>query len=552
MSEVSLYADIAFINGDVFTVNNQNDHAQAVAVKGNKILFVGSNEEVKQFTDVNTKMIDLKGRSMTPGLIDSHCHPILTGLMGNDIIDIYYPKVKSIKEIKILITEAAKKLGSGKWIKLWGYDENKLEEKRSVLLKDLDEAAPDNPVQCLQVSGHVIVYNSKAFEIAKLSADDANKFGPNELQVKDGKLTGITVDNCAFYLWEKVEYSYESQLAALKKLSHEMVSYGITSYHDPGEFGPVSYRLMQKCSQDGTFLPRVYMMLHSVYGKEFSKQYVNNFINMGMMTGLGNEHFRFGSCKFMIDGGTNGPSCAMKEEYNHEPGNFGVISMTQEEVNERIEFINNADCQVTAHAVGDKAIDMMLNGYERALALHDRTPEECRHRIEHCGFADEKARKRIKKIGAIPIVNSAFITFSGSNFNKFYGDRVHHFAALRSFLDEGIRACIASDSPTGDANTIKGLDGAVNRTDWNTGEKTGENQKITLEEAIRCYTLNPAYTSFEDDRKGSIETNKLADFAVFSENLTTYPLEKLRYVKIDMTVIDGKIVYERNKDDKDG
>ena len=172
------YLDMAFINGQIVTVNEKDEICQAVGIKKNKIVFVGTDEEIRRIIDEKTKVIDLKGRTMCPGFIDSHFHPILSGFMGDAILDATYPKCKSIEDIKALIRERAEITPKGGWIKLWGYDNNKLLEKRHVTIEDLDEAAPEHPVQCMRTCGHVCIYNTLGFAAGDIhSPADASRFG---------------------------------------------------------------------------------------------------------------------------------------------------------------------------------------------------------------------------------------------------------------------------------------------------------------------------------------------------------------------------------------
>ena len=179
------YLDMAFINGQIVTVNQKDEIFEAVGTKKNKIVFIGSNEEIKTITDDKTKIIDLKGRTMTPGFIDTHFHPILSGFMGGAIIDTTYPKCKTIKDIKELIKEQVKITPKGAWIKLWGYDDNKLEDKRHVNIEDLDDVAPDHPVQCMRTCGHVGIYNTLGLAAGDIySPEDARCLISTNIEIK--------------------------------------------------------------------------------------------------------------------------------------------------------------------------------------------------------------------------------------------------------------------------------------------------------------------------------------------------------------------------------
>lgn len=540
------YADYVFKNGKVVTVNENDDFAEAVAIKGNKIVFVGSNEEIEKIIDEKTKVIDLKGRALTPGFIDCHFHPILSGFMDGAYIDVKYPKCKSIEEIKAIIKQKVKVTPKGEWIKLWGYDQNKLEERRHINIQDLDEAAPDNPVQCNRCCGHIGVYNTLGLAAGGVNApEDASKFPIDEIVVENGKLTGMAKDMTNFFYWSKVVFTDEEMWNAVTQANDLLIASGVTSIHDPGENDAPAYNIMYQAAKKGLFKPRQYMMLHSIFGKPFSKEDNEHFMKLGFHTGLGDEKFRIGTSKIMIDGGTSGPSCATRQPYSHDPELPGICGWERQEVADYIELVNDHDNQMTAHAVGDLAIEFMVEGYEKALAKHYRKPEEHRHRIEHCAITDQDLIDRMAKMGIIPVSNTHFMTINGSDYHKYYGDRINYFFAMRSYIDAGLRPVIGCDAPTATQEVTRGLDGAVNRTDRKTGEVCGPSQRISMMEAIRCYTINGAYASFEENIKGSIEVGKLADLVILSEDIMTYPAEKVMDIKVDMTMIDGEIVYQK-------
>lgn len=538
------YADYVFINGKVITVNEHDDLAEAVAVKGNKIVYVGEQSGLEKIINDKTKVIDLKGRALTPGFIDCHFHPILYGFFDGAILDITYARAKSIVEIQEIIRAEVTKKKKGEWIKLWGYDQNKVAEKRHVTIEDLDAVAPDNPVQCMRACGHVGIYNTLALAAGGIHGpEDAAKFEENQVVVENGKLTGMTKELATFFLWSKVVYTNAEMRRALKKSNDLLLQAGVTSVHDPGGFDAQSYGIMQTACKDREFKPRVYAMLHSVFGKPYSMKDCELFLGLGLHSGIGDEKFKLGTLKIMIDGGTSGPSCATKEPYSHDPKLPGILTWTQDEVDAMIERVNDADCQMTAHAVGDLAVEMMIHGYEKALAKHPRADH--RHRIEHCGLTNEDLIKRIAALNIIPVSNPAFMTINGSDYHRYYGDRVDYMFAAKSYIDAGLRPVIGSDAPTCDESVMRGLDGTVNRIDRKTGELVGPKQRISMREAIRLYTINGAYASYEDDIKGSIEVGKLADLVVLSEDIMSYPQEKVMDIQVDMTMIDGEVVYER-------
>ncbi len=543
------YIDIGFYNGKVITVNKNEDIKEAVGIKGNKIVFVGSSLDLKSLADEKTKMIDLEGRSLIPGLIDSHYHPILSGFFGNSpdsaIINIKEDTCTNISHIQEKIKEAVKIKAPGQWISMMGYDPQNLDEDRHPTIEDLDMVSPDNPVQCMHIGGHVCVYNTLALnELGVFKPEDANNFPKDEVEVKDGKLTGMVRDHTHFALWARVNYSPDQQVKAAMKSHQHLLENGITSIHDCGECGPSSYHIMQKLCLSREFKVRSYMLIHSIYGKPFSLEENDNFLKLGLQTGLGNEYFRIGSNKFMIDGGSSAPSSAMKEPYSHDPNLPGILGWEEDEIADYIRLIHDADCQATAHAIGDLAVEYMVRGYEKAQKENPKSGT--RHRIEHCTFVDDYILERMARLNICPSLNPGMIQVGGKDYEKFYGDRMKYCIALRSMIDLGIKPSISSDYPSGPVG-LASIDAAVNRYDRAKNHQTDKRQKISILEAIRCATYNGAYLSFEEDIKGSIEVGKLADIAVLSEDILTYPETNINEILVDMTMVDGIIEYERKK-----
>lgn len=544
-------ADIAFYNGSVITVNGAGDIAEAAGVKGDRIIFAGTEAGLEKITDRNTRLIDLKGRCLTPGLIDTHYHPILNGFFGSDedapIIYTGYDNCPSIKDILELVRKAAAKRGPGAWISMMGYDQNRIDEKRHITIEELDAAAPENPVQCMRTCGHVCVYNSKALAAVGVTRpEDAQRFPQDEIVVENGRLTGMVKDHTHFHLWSKVLYTEEQQTAAAMKSNDLLLRNGITSVHDAGECGRSSYKIMQALCRGGKnrkFRPRQYMMLHSIFGKPESLAENGRFLELGFETGLGDEFFRVGSCKFMIDGGTSGPSCATRAPYSHDPEMPGILGWTRQETAAYIRRIHDGGCQATAHAAGDLAVEFMVEGYEAAFRENPRPG--ARHRIEHCALSDPDLIRRMAEMNICPSCNPGFIAWNGRNYTMFYGERMKYFMALRSMIDAGVRVSIGSDAPSGPVESPAVLDACVNRTDRVTGEATDPFQAVSVREALRLYTINGAYSSYEEDIKGSIEPGKLADLTVWSEDLLTMPKERIREVKVDLTMIGGVIEYLR-------
>lgn len=541
---MDLHADLVIRNGRVITVNKNDDIEEAIAIRENKIVFVGRNEDVEKYIAASTQIIDARGRSLSPGIIDSHQHFLTYGLLNNGIVNITYPALKSIGEIKEVIRKEASIKKKGEWIKLQGYDHNKLEEGRHPTRYELDEVAPENPVQCVRVCVHMGVYNSRALEIGGIESE--SQYDRGEVVVdENGVPTGLLKETAHMEVSKKVLLTDGEILSGLKNADGIMLENGITSVHDAGSYGKDVFRMMQYASENGYVKVRMRPMIFDLFGKKSNEKLIRSFIETGIYTNLGDEKYSIGPAKIMVDGSSSGPSSAMLEPYSHDPTSSGLLVWTQEEADEVLYDAHKAGYQVTAHAVGDQAVTIVVNAIEKAL---ERSPkEDHRHRIDHCGIVNDELLDRIASLGIIPVSNPAFITINGRDYNKYYGGRVKYMFPLKSYMEKGIVTTLASDAPVTVPNPMYSLYGALTRKDYLNQVAVAEGQRIEILDAMRMFTINAAYASFEEDIKGSLEVGKLGDITIFSENLLDYPREDLFDVKVDYTIIDGKIQYERAK-----
>ena len=546
------YLDLAFINGSVITVDEKDEVFQACGVKGNKVVFVGSDEDIKKIIDEKTRVIDLHGRTLMPGINDSHYHPILNGMLGPDMtcgmVDTGMSNCKSLAEMLELVRREVSTKKPGQWISMMGYEPLLFPEKRHPTLEELDAIAPENPVHCMHGGGHICVYNSKALEyLGVYGPEDAAKYPPDEVEVVDGKLTGMVRGHTHFWLWGQVEYTEAQQTAAAMKSQRQCLENGITSVGDMGECDAPSYHVMQKLTRDRKFKVRSYMALHSIFGKPYSKEDNDHWMKLGLVTGLGDEHFRIGPCKFMIDGGSGGPSCATREPYSHDPSMVRERGWEREEVWEYIKLIDAHECQATAHAIGDMAIEFMVEGYEKAYeACQDKEAFLARrHRIEHCTLVDQDLIDRMARLNICPSVNAGLVFKLGANYARFYGpERNKYLGALKSMMEAGVKCSLHSDAPSGPCG-LEMIDGAVNRYDHAQNVQCDTTQAVSVLDAIRCCTYNAAYQSYEENIKGSLEPGKLADMIVLSDNILAIDPHDIHKLKVDMTFIDGVLEYER-------
>lgn len=539
--------NILFYNGEVITVDGEDRICEAVWIRGKTIERVGSNdieEEIKLLGE-DYKKIDLKGRTMTPGLIDAHTHIAVSGVPADDKIDLGENSgVDSIEKVLELVKEAVAKAKPGEWIEGQGYNESYFKEGRYIDRFDLDKVSPNNPVLLRRACGHIISFNTLALERGHYFDGEEAYPETHIFRNEDGEVTGVFNDAAAQILQKYVDIEVDEDDMVERMIAYSrsvMASYGITSTHDAGLNGGQAFRVMQKAAKTRELTYRQYPMIFTLFGNEAQVNTVNTAIEGGFFTGLGDEHIKIGPIKIMIDGSTSGPTPAMREPY--DGGNNNPLSFKVEDIEDIVIRSHKAGFQVTAHAVGDKAVETMLNAFEKAQDLYPR--EDTRHRIEHCAFTPNDLVEKIKKLGVIPIANPGFISVYGDIYNRAYGDRVENMFAQRTFKEKGIISAVGSDFTVTDGNPIRSLHGMLYRKHWGTGEIVAEDQSISMLDAIRNFTYNGAYASFEEDIKGSIEGGKLADLAIFSRSILDCTEDELLDSKVDMTVFDGKIVYRR-------
>lgn len=535
-------------NGEVITVNERDEIAEAILLEGNKIAYVGTNEEALALCDEETEKIDVNGKSILPGFIETHIH-IASKLVISKGVDLSKKSgISSIADIQARIKENAANLKAGEWLLCHGLTFEDLKEQRWPTRWELDEASPDIPVAITHSSGHTGVYNTKALELGhlfdgKISYSDEHIF-KNEEGVPTGVLTEVAQFKFANVVSEFNPITEEKLKEKILDTNRMMNEVGITTAHDAGGTGTSTINAMQKLAKEKKLTVRMYPMLFSILGKEDNIEFVNAQIRSGFYTGLGDDYMKIGPLKLMIDGSGASGTCATREPLSNNGLTFPP-SMTQEEVDDIIVRAHKAGFQVTAHCIGDKGVEMVLDAYDKAQKEYPRT--DCRHRIEHCMLAEPDLLERIKEQGVIPTMNPAFINLWGTSFNKYYGGKRNaYLIALRSALDMGIKPTIASDwECIPDIRPIQGIASAMDRTVYETGETVAANQAISLMEAIRCTTYYPACASFEEDKKGSLEAGKLADVIVLDGKITEKTPREISEMCVEKTFFDGKLVYEK-------
>lgn len=532
-------ADIVFMNGEVVTVDDDNSVVESVAVKGKHIIAVGSNQEIQAYISHETDVIDLHGKSVMPGFIDAHLHLTIygTNLLGVSCIE---PHIQSLEDIFIDLQKKAEETPKGQWVRAWGFNESKLKENRFPTRQELDKISTDHPIVIIRTCNHTSIANSRALEIAGITEDTVNPEGGIIGRDENGALTGALIENAHMQLFEYASYTDEEIRKGMKLASDEFIQAGVTSIHDAGAYGDGadSLRIMQQAIKEQEIRVRVYAIIGSLTN---SHDFVERVVKAGPISGLGDDYFKIGPAKLFTDGSSVGPTIATREPYSHNSNDYGITYYSQDELNRILGEAHKKGFQITAHAQGDRAVEMVLDCIEKALEEHPK--RDHRHRIEHAGISSTDLQNRMKKLGVIPIPNPVFMYVNGDKYLEYYAERVDVMYPLRDFIDKGIIAAIGSDAPVTFVNPLLGIHAAVNRKSWK-DQLVGENQRIDVIEAIRAYTFNGAYASFEEDKKGSIEVGKLADLVVLDSSILHVESEKLKDIKVELTMVDGVIEFQ--------
>lgn len=534
--------DLVLLNGNIVTVDPRNTIAEAVSIKDGRITQVGSNREIKALIDKKTEIIDLEEKTLLPGFVDAHAHLASTAVSLTHMVSIHSPPIKSLQEILEKIREKAQQTSKGEWIIGRGcfIQPQKLIEKRYPNKYELDEVAPDHPV-VLMAGMHLNMLNSRALELSGITNDSPQP--PHGHIWKDsetGEPTGLVGE--LFHILPIPKWNYEQVKQGVKTVSQKLfIQQGVTTIHEI-PYTPEILRIYQELISENDLQLR--LRLYPVIQNQTDLDWL---IGLGLRSGLGNEHLKLGGVKFFVDGGISGRGAAMYKPYNNDPENYGSLAFSPEKLTKLITLAHKAGFQLCLHACGDRGQDIALKTIENA--LNEKPKKDHRHRIEHAGnyHATTERINRLKNLGVIPAPNPQMINSTGDFLKDYLGDRAQNLFSLKSLLNAGIKFPITSDS-TGTqpeaANPLWGIWCAVARETYN-GKKLCPQEGVTIIDAIRMYTINAAYAGFEENIKGSIEPGKLADMIVLSDNILKVPVEKILEIEVEMTIINGKIVYEK-------
>lgn len=530
-----LCADLVFINGKVITVDEHNSVVEGVAVKDGKIMRVGDAQDVLEVAGERTRIIDLKGLSLLPGLIDSHMHP--GGSWGAYLIRGVScgPDLSSVNEMLKIVAAKTGETPEGNWI--LGYRMDDVKMGRYPTLAELDSVTPKNPLYIQRRDGHNGVANSLALKEAGIDGDTPDPPHGKIERDGEGNPTGLLREAAKDLVYHKLPpYTEEEFYKGLQVVYEECIKLGLTSIH-ASMVSPPEFRAMQRIKREGKKMVRTAVHLSGRDGGM-----VEGAIAAGIQTPFGDEWLKITEAEWVFDTSTSGRTAAYYEPYIDDLENTGMLLYDQEEVEKKVREAHIAGIRVGLDGVGDRGIDRSLDAIEKA--LREKPWHDHRHRIEHCCYVTPPIQDRLLQLNVIDASATGFIHDLGDAYKANRGEEAMKYMwPHRTLIDRGIPSPGHSDALICTPNPWYGIYGMVNRK-TSSGDTLHAPEGVDPVEAIRAYSVDGAYAAWEEDIKGSIAVGKLADLVVVDKDPLTIDPSDLKNIKTLMTVIDGKIVYE--------
>ncbi len=551
-------ADLVLLHGHVITVDKTDRIAHAIAIAGTKIIAVGTDAAILKLADASTKRIDLKGRTVTPGLLDAHAHFSGGGSDRLFVVDVGYPAAKSVTDVVALVGAQAKKLGGTTFVEGRGWDEGKLVEKRLVTAKDLDAVSPTNPVWLEQTTGHYGVANSVALTMAGITRDTKDPANGTIDRYADGTPTGVLKESAQGLVRRLIPPKTTAQVEqGMRELAQAFVAEGMTGLKDPGINGATwdSYR---RVAAEGKLPVRVFALWRSGTNAAAARALIAERAAMTRpYESTGDDHVIAGGVKLYMDGSGGARTAWMHDDWNKnytevDVGNHGYPASNPDTIRALIRLYHDAGMHVSVHSIGDNAIDWTVDSY--ALALQANPKRGLRHGIIHANVPsdhalDEMARMEKSFDAAYPEPSASFTWWLGDSYASNFGaERSLRLNPLASYLKRGIQWANGSDFNVTPFAARYGIWAAVARETLlgdGTKDPFGRGESVNVHTALKAVTIWAAHQMFLERKIGSIEVGKYADLAVWDRDIYAVKTAQLKDMTCELTVFNGKVVYDR-------
>ena len=532
-------------NGIIYTMDDLKPLAEAVAIRDGKIIAVGSNHSIKSYMDNQTKVLDLNGKTMVPGLIEGHGH--FMGL-GYAKMRLDLSVVKSYNELVQMVADAVNEAKPGEWILGRGWHQSKWDSMPEKLVKGfqthekLSAVSPNNPVWLTHASGHAAFGNAKAMEIAGVNAETEFGFGGEIIKDFQGNPTGIFNERAQGLISKHVEFeSKESSQKALELAVEACLENGITSFQDAGS-GSSSIQSIRDGLSSNALRVRLYVMLSSRDPKLLEAWY-----EKGPEIGTGNDFLTVRSIKLNADGALGSRGAWLLDDYTDRPGHFGMATQSMDYVYEVSRDGLDHGFQVNTHAIGDRTNREVLNQYEKVFSENPDLAQNHRWRIEHAQHIDPLDIPRFGELGVIPSIQGIHMSSDRPWAIDRLGEKriIEGAYVWRDLINTGAILINGSDVPVEPIDPIASFYASTTRQTLKGTPRGGyePRQKMTRIEALKSYTINAAYGAFEEKIKGSITIGKYADLTILSQNIITIPDDQILKTKVTHTIVNGVIEY---------
>jgi predicted amidohydrolase YtcJ len=534
--------DLLILNGRVWTGDPANPRAQAVAVKGDRVVAVGTEVVARDAVSRDAAVIDASGRTILPGLIDAHNHYLATA-EALASVNVRFPAVTSQADLTRVIGEVAEVTPPGRWIRAVGLDWSKFPDGQPPTRWDLDEATLGHPVIVYHVSVHHALVNTPAMRERGITDQVQDPPGGHFVRDEAGRLTGLCLDAATDLILPVVIdigchgpnfhtlLPGEDSLALLTDASRVYLAAGLTTVCDP-QVTRREMRVYRDAAARGLLGLRVALMPLS--------NHLDDFEAVGIAPPFGDDHLRIAAMKLYADGTLIGGTAWFSEPYGPHGEFTGSTYWQPAQLRDLVVRAHRNGWQVGIHTQGDAAIEMSLDAIESAMRAAPRVDN--RHRIEHCGYPTPEQIGRMARLGVIPVNQPNFLVDSGDDFIRHLGERAHRLQPIREELDAGIQPVLSSDAFVSSLRPLDTISAAMTRR-TRSGTPIGDDQRMTLDEALRAHTIGAAVAIGMEDRIGSLQPGKLADVTIFDGDLEATAPEHIASLGTWMTLLDGNIAW---------